>query len=180
MADLKNNPLALLQKMEQGSVTNAPGLHDEMENVVLWTGVGFKLVDMLLIAPLGHVSEVLPCPTFTPVPGTKSWVKGVANVRGNLLTIIDLPEYFGKEPVYIDDKARLMVMNVEELSTALIVNEVLGLRHFDEELESHDVNVIDDPVAKHLQRAFLRDDVLWGVFDFMSLAENLTFRHVAA
>ena len=142
--------------------------------------IGFKLADMLLIAPLGHVSEILPCPAITPVPGTKSWVKGVANIRGSLLTIIDMSEYFGKEPVYVDEKARLLVMNVEELSTALIVNEVLGLRHFDEELESHDVNVIDDPVAKHLQKAFLRENILWGVFDMHSLADSLTFKHVAA
>ena len=71
-------------------------------------------------------------------------------------------------------------MNIPGLSTGLLVNEVLGLRHFDEELERQDISGIDDPVVVHLNGAFLRDNVLWGVFDMESLAESLTFKHVAA
>ncbi|MCK7576667.1 MAG: chemotaxis protein CheW [Chromatiales bacterium] len=39
-----------------------------------------------LVTPLDHVSEVLPPPAVTPVPGTKKWLKGIANVRGTLVT----------------------------------------------------------------------------------------------
>jgi twitching motility protein PilI len=114
------------------------------------------------------------------VPGVKPWVKGIANVRGTLVTIVDLPEYFGKPPVFMDDRARLMILNIPGLHTGVLVNEVLGLRHFDEEIERQDLSGLDDPVLAHLDGAFLRDNVLWGVFDMKSLAESPTFRHVAA
>jgi twitching motility protein PilI len=110
----------------------------------------------------------------------KSWLKGVANVRGNLITIIDLPEYYGKPSVFQDDKARMLIMNIPGLNAGLLVNEVLGLRHFDEELERQDLSGLDDPVLVQLNGAFLRDNVLWGVFDMKSLAESPAFRHVAA
>jgi twitching motility protein PilI len=173
------DPIALLRNMQRESMANTIGLPQEIQAAVLWSGVGFRLGEMQLVAPLDQVLEVLPAPSMTLVPGTKSWLKGVANVRGNLLTIVDLCEYFDKPPVFIDDRSRLMVMNVQGLNTALLVNEVLGLRHFDEETERQNLSGLDDPVMAHLSSAFLRDGVLWGVFDLNSLAESPTFRHVA-
>lgn len=180
MAASIEDPIVLLRKMEQDSMDNAPPLPEEAPGPVLWSGIGFRVGDLQLVAPLGHVSEVIPCPAVTPVPGTKSWVKGIANARGNLLTIIDLPEYFSKEPVFQDERARLLVMNIEGFNTALLVNEVMGLRHFDEQLERQDTSNLDDPVAPHLQGALLRDNVLWGIFDMHSLVKSETFMHVAA
>lgn len=174
------DPISLLRQMQQASLESNRGLPQETETAVLWSGVGFRLGELHLVTPLDHVLEVLPCPPITPVPGTQSWLKGVANVRGNLYTIVDLPEYFGKPAVFLDDRARLMVMNIPGLSTGVLVNEVLGLRHFDEELERQDLSGLDDPVLAHLNGAFLRDGVLWGIFDMKSLAESPSFRHVAA
>ncbi|MFQ5994766.1 MAG: chemotaxis protein CheW [Acidiferrobacterales bacterium] len=174
------DPLALLRQMERASVESAPSLPEETKGPVLWTGVGFRLADLHLVTPLGDIGEVLPCPVVTPVPGTKSWVKGIANIRGTLLTIIDLAEYLGKEPLFLEEEVRLLVMNVEGLNSGLLVNEVLGLRHFDEELERQETSTLDDPVVPYLQGAFLRDNVVWGVFDMHALAGTATFMHVAA
>ncbi|MHB8534018.1 MAG: chemotaxis protein CheW [Sulfuricaulis sp.] len=176
----QQDPFELLRNMQQDSLDNAPGLPQEVEAAKLWSGVGFRIGDLMLVTPLDHVLEILPPPPVAPVPGVKSWLKGVANVRGTLITIVDLPEYYGKPPVFLDDRARMLIMNVPELNTGVLVNEVLGLRHFDEELERQDVSGVDDPVVAQLNGAFLRDNVLWGLFDMKSLAENVSFRHVAA
>jgi twitching motility protein PilI len=180
MTRVAQDPLALLKRMQQESVERAPGLPQEVEVAVLWSGVGFRLTDMMLVAQLDQVTEVLPCPPLTPVPRTKPWVKGVANVRGNLITVVDLPEYFGKPAIFQDERARLMIMNMPGLHAGVLVNEVVGLRHFDEALEKQDLTGLDDPVLAHLTGAFLRDNVLWGIFDMQSLAEAQGFRHVAA
>jgi twitching motility protein PilI len=180
MAAPRIDPLALLQKMQEHSRRHAPGLPEQVQAAPLWSGLGFRVADLQLVAPLDHVSEVLPCPPVTRVPGTRRWLKGVANVRGTLVTVVDLPEYFGKYPVRLDERARLLILNIPDLSTALLVNEVVGLRHFDEEQEKQNVSGLDDPAMVHVSGAFLRDNVLWGVFDMHSLAESETFRHVAA
>ena len=179
MAAPRIDPLALLQQMQEHSRHTAPGLPEQVQAAPLWSGLGFRVANLQLVTPLDHVSEVLPCPPVTPVPGTKHWLKGIANVRGTLVTIIDLPEFFGKEPVRLDDRSRLLILNIPGLSTALLVNEVVGLRHFDEEQEKRDISGMDDPALAHVSGAFLRDNVLWGVFDMGSLAESEAFRHVA-
>lgn len=180
MAVVSQDPFTLLRRMAQESMSNAPGLPQETETRTLWSGVAFRLGEMRLVAPLDQVLEVLPCPSMTLVPNTKSWLKGVANVRGNLITIVDLPEYFGKSPVFVNDAARLMILNSPGLNTGVVVHEVLGLRHFDADLERQDLSGLDDPVLAHLKGAFLHDNVLWGVFDMKSLADAPTFRRVAA
>ena len=180
MTRSRQDPLALLRKIQKDSIQTAPGLPQEVQAAQLWSGVAFRLGDLRLVTALDEVIEVLPCPSYTPVPSTRPWVKGVANVRGNLITIIDLSEYFGKPAVFLDDASRLMVLNVAELHAGLLVHEVLGLRHFDEEAERQQLPGIDDPVMLHVKGAFLRDDVLWGEFDMKSLAQNATFLHVAA
>jgi len=179
MATPRIDPLALLQQMQEHSRRTAPGLPEQVQAAPLWSGLGFRVADLQLVTPLDHVSEVLPCPPVTPVPGTKRWLKGIANVRGTLVTIVDLPEFFDKETVRLDDRSRLLILNIPGLSTALLVNEVVGLRHFDEARETQDVTGMDDPALVHVSRAFLRDNQLWGVFDMYSLAESETFRHVA-
>jgi twitching motility protein PilI len=176
----RQDPFELLRKMQQESLDSAPGLPQEVEATKFWSGVGFRLGEMMLVAPLDHVLEILPPPPATLVPNVKPWLKGVANVRGNLITIVDLPEYYGKPPVFLDEKARMLIMNVAGLNTGLLVNEVLGLRHFDEETERQDLSGLADPVTVQLNGAFLRDNVLWGLFDMKSLAESDSFRHVTA
>ncbi len=166
--------------MQQAAAAEARVLPQEIEAAVLWSGVAFRVGDMRLVTPLDHVLEVLPPPPSTTVPGVKPWLKGVANVRGNLITIVDMAEFFGKPPVFLDPDARLMIMNIPDLHTGLLVNEVLGLQHFDAELGRQDLSGLDDPVLAHLNGAFLRDNVLWGIFDMKSLAESLAFKHVAA
>jgi twitching motility protein PilI len=180
MATPHIDPLALLQKMQEHSRRTAPGLPEQVQAAPLWSGLGFRVANLQLVTPLDHVSEVLPCPVYTPVPGTRRWLKGVANVRGTLVTIVDLPQYFGKEPVRLDDRARLLVLNIPGISTSLLVNEVVGLRHFDLEQEKRSISGLDDPAMAHVTGAFLRDNVLWGVFDMHSLAESEAYRHVAA
>lgn len=180
MTGIANDPLALLHKMQQDSLANSPGLPEEVRAAEPWSGVGFRVADNRFVATLDQVSEVVLCPEMTPVPRTRSWLRGVANVRGTLLTIIDLSEFFGKEPVFVDSKSRVLVMNVGDFSTGLLVNEVYGLRHFDEERERQNIAGIDDPLMAYTAEAFLHDNILWGVFDMHMLAESQAFRRVAA
>ena len=71
MAAPRIDPLALLQQMQEHSRRTAPGLPEQVQAAPLWSGLGFRVADLQLVTPLDHVSEVLPCPVVTLVPGTK-------------------------------------------------------------------------------------------------------------
>lgn len=175
---MTQDPLNLLQQMQQDSLATAPGLPEEIQAVDLWTGVGFRVGDVRLVTPLNNITEVIQYPAVAHVPNTKAWVKGATNVRSNILPVIDLAHFYGNEPIFIDDRVRLMIVSIDDVECALLVNEVYGLRHFDEEQEKQKVTGVDDPIMSQTQSAFLRDNVLWGVYDIHALINSDAFRHV--
>jgi twitching motility protein PilI len=85
-----SDPFDLLLDIEQRCQANAAGLPtlDKVEEE--WVGVGFRIGDDKLIAHMNEIEEILDLPEFTNVPGVKSWMVGVANVRGGLLPLMDL------------------------------------------------------------------------------------------
>ena len=109
----------------------------------------------------------------------KRWLKGIANVRGSLLTVADLAGFLAR---YGSDGRTgvFLVLNIEGASAALIVSEVLGLRHFDEETERQAPEALDDALQPYLRGAFVQDGVAWGVFDMHALWQSAAFRNVAA
>ena len=68
----------------------------------------------------------------TRVPGAKAWIKGLANVRGQLLPIIDLRQFLGSGVTPVTRNTRIVVVNHREIPAGLIVDEVLGFRRFAE------------------------------------------------
>src|SRR2546423_1317648 len=80
---------------------------------------------------LADAGEVIAVPPIVPVPLTHRWFLGVANIRGNLYSIVDFPAFLGGPPVTLDNLARLILMSVRagEQSAGVLVERVLGLRN---------------------------------------------------
>lgn len=173
------NPLALLRDIEARSRLHARGLPSKVEVKETWTGIGFRLGEANLVAPLSEVREMLPYPVLTTVPGAKPWVKGIANVRGNLLPIVNLPGYLGQGNATVTRHARVLVIHDGDIYAGLIVDAVYGLQHFFEEERCREMPAADESIRPYLQGAFLQAGRHWGVFDLHRLAHSPQFLQVA-
>lgn len=92
--------------------------------------LGIQVGGDLWLVEMGDISEVLPIPPITTVPFTKPWYCGVANVRGNLYSVVDLAALMGQTEVLHDGRSRvLLVAQKFALNAGLLVNSVLGLRN---------------------------------------------------
>ncbi len=122
----------LLVELDTRCRTRGAGLPDAAARADFWAGVLFRLGDHALLAPLAEVVEVLETPPdITAVPGTKSWFLGVANNRGTLLPIIDLDALNRGEPAAVEHTDRILVVRQSDLPCGLLVNAVIGIRHFE-------------------------------------------------
>ncbi len=75
--------------------------------------------------------EVLGYPSVvTRVPGAKAWIRGLANVRGQLLPVVDLRTFLGSGATNTGRKTRVLVAHHREMPAGLLVDEVLGFRRF--------------------------------------------------
>ena len=95
-----------------------------------WAGLAFRLRDTALVCATERVYESLPIPRVTRVPGTKNFILGLANVRGNLITVIDLGCYLVGEPSQTTGSSRLLAATLRGRPVGLLVDEVFGQRNF--------------------------------------------------
>ena len=82
---LVEQPFELLLELERrakAAIAARDGADTSSEE---WVGIGFRLGAERFVAPRGDVREILPLPeSVTRVPGAKSWLRGIANIRGQL------------------------------------------------------------------------------------------------
>jgi twitching motility protein PilI len=79
---------------------------------------------------MGTVGEVLPVPTVARVPWTRPWFRGLANVRGRLVGVYDLPCLAGAEPLRDEEALQLLVLgDALKVNAALLVTRAFGLRY---------------------------------------------------
>jgi twitching motility protein PilI len=175
-----SKPFALLQDIEIRSRTKALGLPQQVEVRRTWSGVGFRLGNVYLLSKLEEVDEILIAPEMTRVPSALSWVKGIANIRGMLLPIMDLRDFIDGEPIQTGRKTRIILIKKNELVSGLMVDEVFGMRHFFEEDRTENVPDVSNNLKKYLQGAFRKGDRHWGIFNMDNLAVDPDFLEIAA
>jgi len=180
MAELTNTQaFEFLQLVEKRSFENAGLSTREQDLSRFWTGIGFRIAGNDYLVNLKEVAEILSIPQHTRVPGAKSWVKGLANIRGTLIPIMDLHGFLGRKAPASLRRQRLLVVNYAGVHCGVMVDEVLGLNHFEDENWVEQVEISDDAMKPYLKGGFYTDDKLWNVFSLFTLAETPAFRKVA-
>ncbi|MFA7554553.1 MAG: chemotaxis protein CheW [Spongiibacteraceae bacterium] len=172
-------PFAALLDIAQRSVSNALGLPSQVAIKPQWSGIGFKLGGHHFVAPMGEVAEILAQPPATRLPGVQPWVRGVANVRGRLLPLIDLESFFGGV-LGAAKSRRVLALELGELYSGLIVSEVYGMQHMP--VDSFSDKVPDGVAAlkPFLAGSYQHNNIVWSVFSPFKLAQNAEFFNAAA
>jgi twitching motility protein PilI len=92
---------------------------------------------------LEDAGEIVPVPELLPVPLSKPWYVGLANIRGSLFSVVDFSAFAGGEPTARSTDSRLVLAGPRfGINSALLVSRMLGLRNA-RDLEP----VADDPLA---------------------------------
>lgn len=129
---------------------------------------------------LADAGEVIAVPTVATVPLTRSWYLGIANIRGNLYSIIDFGGFLGHEvepsaPGTAPARLVLFGPRVGELRAGLVVERVLGLRNLVELVRGDSVS---DAPAWYGARWTDREGGLWQEIDLALLAQDPGFLQV--
>jgi twitching motility protein PilI len=130
MDQTKHSAFTKLLEYERRSGRFTPGSQSGGGPAEEWSGVTFSLGGSRLACNIDRVSEILPCPQATPVPGAKPWIIGLANVRGELLTVIDLARFLTGVRSPISANSRLLAASLNRAPIGLLIDEVYGQRHF--------------------------------------------------
>lgn len=181
LRSLADNPFAVLKELEDLSKSALAGFAESASAAHEWVGVGCRLGQERYLIRREEVREVMMLPgEITRVPGARSWIAGLANLRGQLLPVIDLRAYLGAGSSRGARAGRVLVANNTELPFGVIVDEVFGFRRFPEAAytaQNPDTQIHCDA---YLAGACEHDQEAWPVFSLAKLAAAEAFQQAAA
>ncbi len=181
LRDLRDRPFELLRELERRSRLALSGSASLDADAEEWVGIGCLLGSERFLVARDDVREVMMMPSaVTRVPGTREWVAGLANLRGQLLPVFDLRAFLGAGNSRGVRSARVLVANSPDMPVGIIVDEVFGFRRF---LSSEFTDEIPDTeirCERYLAGACIRGEEVWPVFSVQKLIAADEFQKAAA
>lgn len=143
-------------------------------------GIGIRIGDHRLVVSADDVEEVLRLPRVTRIPGAKGWLRGLANLRGALMPVIDLHAFLCGESTEPSRASRVLSIKIDEDTlVGLQVDVVLGLKQLPPAPRLDSAGVSPGWLRPYLSGAFRDEDELWCVFELGRLLATPEFQQAA-
>lgn len=104
---------------------------DELQNAELKTEDGmhgkyliFKAGEGSYGIEIRYVEEIIAVQDITPIPHTHGYVKGVINLRGTIVPVVDIELRFGCDEAEYTDRTCIIVLSMNGTNIGLVVDEV--------------------------------------------------------
>ena len=136
--------MEMTKKMLDGAVAEEP---DEMQGKYLtfWTD------GQLFAIPIANVVQIIQMQKITPIPEFPMYAKGVIDLRGAMIPVVDLRLRLGKMEVDYDVHTCIIVMNFNDSLVGLIVDSVDEVARIEEDDISPPPVIGEDITSQFLQ-----------------------------
>jgi len=134
--------------------------------------VTFRLDDEIYGINVMLVQEVLRVTDIAPVPGAPGYVIGIINLRGNVVTVVDMRMRFGLSSREMDDATRIVIIEAEKQTVGMVVDSVSEVVNvYSNEIESAP-NVGNDETARYIEGVVSRGEHLLILVDLNKLLND--------
>ncbi len=84
----------------------------------------FESGGLILFLSTNYVIEIINAYAITPLPLVPSFIKGIINLRGQILPVVDIRLCMGKPEAEYTNKTCIVVLNVDSISLGIVVDSV--------------------------------------------------------
>lgn len=142
--------------------------------------VVFSVADVQFGIPLSCVREIGRCPDVAELPCTPIWLRGIANLRGEILSVTDLRHLLqlpGEQPL-VGEKIMVVHSSRFSATTALAVDRVHGIRNCEDLRDTKHLVMPVSSIAKATlaiegtETILIDPDRLFGCHDMLAFAES--------
>lgn len=121
-----------------------------------------------------YIIEIIGIEEITKVPDIPDFVKGIINLRGKIITVMDARLRFKKEEKAYDDRTCIIVINIEGITFGLIVDSVKEVASIDESniAPPPTVNKQEDGSGGFIEGIGKVENDIWLFIDCMKLLTN--------
>lgn len=142
---------------------NIASANSSEDPVLQW--VTFRLEDETYGINVMQVQEVLRYSEIAPVPGAPSYVLGIINLRGNVVTVIDTRQRFGLPSAEVTDNTRIVIIEADKQVVGILVDSVAEVVYLRQSEIETTPNVGNEEAAKFIQGVCNKNDELLILVD---------------
>ena len=139
-------------------------------NLTQW--VTFRLDGETYGIDVMSVQEVLRVPEITPVPGVPEHVLGIINLRGKVVTVLDMRSRFGLPRVDPDDASRIIIIEIGDDVVGVLVDRVTEVAYLNESSIESAPDVGNRQSLQFIRGVHVNDKQLLILVDFAGLLED--------
>ena len=104
-----------------------------IEDVMRGKYLTFLVGDVDYGIEISYVVEIISVQEITLVPHTHGYVKGIINLRGTVVPVIDMGMRFGQGEIEYTDKTCIIVLSMDEMSVGILVDGVQDVTNIEDE-----------------------------------------------
>lgn len=119
----QQNKLEILRRRAAAFACAAPKTDEEREVIEI---VEFNLDNERYAVESVHVREVYPLRNLTPVPCTPAFIIGIINIRGRILSIINLKTFFDLSNQALGNLNKVIILHSNEMEMGVLADQVTG------------------------------------------------------
>ncbi len=131
--------------------------------------LSFYIENELFGIPLKEVLEVLKTVEPVPVPFSSSAIRGIINVRGEIIPVLDLKKIIGLKGTKAEN--RIVILESQKGKVGVLVDDVYGVIRLDE--ERLEPNPMMGRYGKFVRNVAYIDGTLISILDFERIAESV-------
>jgi twitching motility protein PilI len=175
------HPFDLLLDIDQRGRERARASATEIvQTAALRGNLAVRLADQYLMLAMDEISEIIPLPAITSVPGVKPWLMGIANLRGTVISVVNLGQFLSGKASMPAAGSRVVVVKSGEWSYGLLIDEVVGMRHFPPEAQVAPAAVTKAALQPYVSAAYRGEGKTWLAFSIAALVADAVFADAAA
>ncbi len=127
----------------------------------------FALAGSQYAISAAHVQEVGEVQRITPVPNVPEWLAGVVNLRGDIISMVDLRVFLGLEPMMYQQSSRMLVTQAgpENMIIGLIVDQVSSIKYLATDRITAPTAPIENQITSYLKGVYEHEGQLLIVLD---------------
>ncbi len=145
-----------------------------------WRAVAFQVGGIPLLIKMNSVTEVSHPPPVTRLPRVKRWVRGIANVRGEILAVVDLREFFDLTGAITPAHSRVIAVEKGETRLGMVVDRIVGMRQIrSRQVGEHSSDRCPESLKTCVSGSAEMDGIRVDIFDPEKLITHKNFSQVA-
>ena len=120
--------------------------------------------------PVENTTEIALVPELTRMPNVPEWLMGIINLRGDIVSLVDIKSFLGLGPFDPGSHDRIIMLRSlqKDLHTAIIINRISGMEYVaDEDIIASDSE--QHGTERHIRGVFEVDGRSIAVLDIESI-----------